>query len=170
MMANTGQPFSYHASRSPSLNRNLAKSSTDIRPARASSASRYPERRNSLERNERLKSPIANIPISTFKSPSQRSYYDATSPQSSPFSPTSGYEFAGEPLRIDSPLLPNRTNQLTSAEGQPQRYRTRIISTETMTETTQSTTVKRPQDSLLADKNGSTIRYHNIDILDPIDR
>ena len=156
MTANTAQPFSYHLSRSPStLNRNIAKSTTDIRSNRASSASR--ERRNSLERNER-----------TFKSPSQRAYYNA-------FSPINNYEFNNEPMRVDSPLLPNNNNQQLNSidKDQPQRYRTRIVSTETMTETTQSTTIKRPQEntssSQMMDKSTGTIRYHNID-LDPIDR
>lgn len=178
----TQQPFSYHLprTRSPatSLNRNLAKSSTDIRSTRSSSNPRYPaERRNSLERNERIKSPIH---LSTYKSsPSQRAYYD-----SSPFSPISNYEFNNEPL-LDSPLLPSKSNQqLTAADHNqfldasgnqpPQRFRTRIISTETTTETTSSTTLKRPQETALAgltngNQSNGTIRYHNID-LDLIDR
>lgn len=181
-MTTNAQPFSYHLSnnRSPvtSLNRNLAKSSTDIRSTRSSSNPRYQERRNSLERTERIKSPI-HIPISTYKtSPSQRAYFESNN--NSPFSPIDNYEFNSEPL-LDSPLLSTNTasqqKQLTTIDNlnKPQRFRTRIISTETTTETTSSTTVKRPQETILANLNNNanqstgTIRYHNID-LDPIDR
>lgn len=159
------QPFSYHASPS-TLNRNLTKSSTDIRPSTRLSNR---ERRNSLERNEiPIRSPTT-IPSTYKSSPSQRAYY------SSIFSPINNYESNNEPS-LNSPLLPITSNQLLNPiNQQPQRYRTRIISTETTTESTTSTTVKpRPQDSLInnnniMDKSGGTIRYHNIN-LEPIDR
>lgn len=160
----SSQPFSYHQSPS-TLNRNLARSSTDIRsPTRLSERNQH-ERGSSLERNEPVKSSL-NVPIGYKSSPSQRAYY------SSNFSPINNYELKNEPLS-NSPLLADKNNQyfdnnqLNPIDQKPQRYRTRIISTETTTESTTSTTLKRPQDSL-ANTSG-TIRYHNID-LEPIDR